>query len=165
MTNDIIIRCVDDQGRYFVDANGNVYRSMARHVSIDKRGKRARSRYHRVSLTYPGGYRLALVSGLVARAFHGPRPNGMEVHHINGNSLDDRAANLRYVTREENLAVREINRGERSHKARLTEADVRVLRKRYAAGDRDYAQMGRDYGVSNTTARHACLGLTWKHLH
>ena len=40
---------------------------------------------------------------LVCTAWHGPRPEGYECDHINGNNLDWSADNLRWVTREENI--------------------------------------------------------------
>ena len=39
---------------------------------------------------------------LVALAFHGPRPEDMETRHLNGDQVDNRAANLRYGTHSEN---------------------------------------------------------------
>ena len=33
---------------------------------------------------------------------HGPRPDGMTIHHINGNPRDNRIENLRLLTRQEN---------------------------------------------------------------
>lgn len=39
---------------------------------------------------------------LVAEAFHGPRPEGQEVRHHNGNQLDNTPDNLVYGTRAEN---------------------------------------------------------------
>lgn len=39
---------------------------------------------------------------IVAAAFIGPRPAGMDVCHNNGNPLDNRAANLRYDTHSNN---------------------------------------------------------------
>ena len=46
-----------------------------------------------------------LVSSLVASAFIGPRPSGMEVVHLSGDRLDQRASNLRYVTPKEKMVI------------------------------------------------------------
>jgi hypothetical protein len=42
------------------------------------------------------------VHHLVAEAFHGPRPEGLHVRHIDGDSLNNAADNLRYGTASEN---------------------------------------------------------------
>ena len=39
---------------------------------------------------------------LVALTFLGPRPEGMDIDHVNGDFLDNRACNLEYVTHQEN---------------------------------------------------------------
>lgn len=44
---------------------------------------------------------------LVAEAFHGERPPRMDVDHINHQRDDNRAANLRWLSRSENLLRRE----------------------------------------------------------
>jgi hypothetical protein len=43
-----------------------------------------------------------MVHVLVCEAFHGPRPEGMQVRHLNGNETDNRASNLAWGTRSEN---------------------------------------------------------------
>nr|WP_314187459.1 NUMOD4 motif-containing HNH endonuclease [uncultured Brevundimonas sp.] len=43
------------------------------------------------------------VHSLVALAFHGPRPEGLDVAHGNCIKTDNRPSNLRYATRSENL--------------------------------------------------------------
>lgn len=42
---------------------------------------------------------------LVARAFHGPKPIGMEVLHLNHDPADNRPQNLVYGTRSENMKM------------------------------------------------------------
>jgi hypothetical protein len=73
-----------------------------------------------------------LVHVMVCETFHGPRPDGMEVAHRNGNKLDCSAANLRWATTKVNAAERVLHgtqaRGEQHGAARLTEEAVRDIR-------------------------------------
>tara|TARA_R110000868_G_scaffold371242_1_gene634762 strand:+ start:78 stop:593 length:516 start_codon:yes stop_codon:yes gene_type:complete len=50
------------------------------------------------------------IAHLVAYSFLGDRPNGMEIDHMNMNSLDNRVENLRYVTRTENAKNTSVRR-------------------------------------------------------
>jgi hypothetical protein len=65
-------------------------------VQVDKAG------YHRISIN---GKKM-LIHRMVALAFFGPPVPGQEVHHENKERGDNRVANLRYVTKQENLALR-----------------------------------------------------------
>lgn len=58
--------------------------------------------YHCVMLRAPGKDRQWKVHQLVALAFIGPRPEGMDTCHTNDDRSDNRAANLRYDTHSEN---------------------------------------------------------------
>jgi hypothetical protein len=60
------------------------------------------SGYLRVVFSHDGLRSERLVHWVIALAFHGPRPEGMEVRHLNGNRADNRPANLRYGTSREN---------------------------------------------------------------
>ena len=40
---------------------------------------------------------------MVAEYFIGPRPEGYVIDHIDGNYLNNKADNLRYVTQKENM--------------------------------------------------------------
>jgi len=48
-------------------------------------------------------YQRFKVHELIARAFIGDRPTNYDIDHINGDRLDNRPSNLRYVTRSQNL--------------------------------------------------------------
>lgn len=39
---------------------------------------------------------------IVAKEFHGPRPNGLVVHHRDNDKLNNNASNLEYTTRQKN---------------------------------------------------------------
>ncbi|RBP66385.1 HNH endonuclease [Brevibacterium sanguinis] len=58
--------------------------------------------YRRVILTRGGGRSERLVHSVIAETFHGPRPEGLEVRHRNGDKSDNSAANLAYGTSAEN---------------------------------------------------------------
>lgn len=49
------------------------------------------------------------VSRLVALAFIGQRPKDLQIAHLNGNKIDDRAANLKYCTAKENHGHKKIH--------------------------------------------------------
>lgn len=67
---------------------------------------------YRNVLLYSAGARSGhRVHALVALAFHGPRPPGLEVRHLDGDQLNNAAANLRYGTHAENMADRRRHNG------------------------------------------------------
>lgn len=61
-------------------------------------------RYPLVKLCAGDRRRVVRVHVLVAEAFHGARPDGLEVDHRDRDKLNARAGNLRYVTHAENMA-------------------------------------------------------------
>lgn len=73
-----------------------------------------------------------LVHDLVALAFHGPKPAGLEVRHLDDDKANNAPSNLQYGTRQENEHDRQRNgkvrRGVEHGCAKLTEADVLGIR-------------------------------------
>jgi hypothetical protein len=54
--------------------------------------------------------------------------------------------------------------GERSGRAKLTDASVREIRSRFAAGGVSKKSLAREYGVSGTVIRHVITRVTWRHV-
>jgi DNA-binding NarL/FixJ family response regulator len=110
------------------------------------------SRRAYVSLWLNKRWRNVLVAALVADAFHGPRPTGLQIRHLNGDSLDNRATNLKYGTAAENAADREAHgmtaHGPRNGNAKLSSREVEWAREVYAAGQMNQIQIARQLGVS-----------------
>jgi hypothetical protein len=107
--------------------------------------------------------RTRLVHRLVAEAFLGPCPEGHEVNHRNLDKGDNRPANLQYVTRSYHLlhrALEGIGRGTDNASARLTEEDVRAIRRRHADGE-GQQRLGAAYGVSWGTIRSITKRRSW----
>jgi hypothetical protein len=106
------------------------------------------------------------VHALVALAFLGPRPDGMQVHHKNGLKLDNRLANLMYVSASRNTqhAYDEgfAARGERHYRSRLTEDAVREIRA--ARGRVSKRELARMYGVHPSTIGGVWTKRNWKHV-
>lgn len=132
-----------------------------------KRLRLGSRRYLTVTLRGNGTRRTYLVHHLVAIAFCGPRPEGMEVRHLNDNKHDNRAVNLAWGTPKENAADRDRNgrtyRGERLHTAILTEQQVREIRQRKKAGER-VAELAKEFGVRQGVVFSVVSRRTWKHV-
>lgn len=109
-----------------------------------------RNGYAKCDIYYPDGMLPRSVHGLVAEVFIGPRPEGMQVCHNDGDRRNNAASNLRYDTPSANNADKVAHGtallGERHHKARLTEEQVYEIR---AAVDRGVgrAELAQIYGV------------------
>ncbi len=106
-----------------------------------------------------------LVHRLVAEAFLGPPPAGHEVNHKNLQKRDNRASNLEWITRSGNLLHRAeagIGRGVGNGSARLTEAAVLDIRRRYRpGGGPGYKALGHEFGVRWETIRDIVQRRIW----
>ena len=101
------------EGIYEVSSHGRV-RSIDRTVTYSDgrvgriKGKALRTPpnedgYPRVNLSTQGKSRARRVHALVAEAFIGPRPDGMDVCHGDGDPENNHVDNLRYGTHSENM--------------------------------------------------------------
>lgn len=104
------------------------------------------------------------VHRLVAEAFHGPCPEGLECAHQNGDRQDARAENLVWVNRVENARHRRLHgthrAGEAINFAKLTEQDVRQIRLLLKTGCTQRAIAGW-FGISPSQITNIKLGRTW----
>ena len=126
------------------------------------------SGYARVSITM-GKSKYLYVHHLMALAFIGSRPEGHDVNHINGDKLDNRAINLEYVTRTENMRhARRLglqdNRGEKHYASKLDRETVIAIRKAHNLCGVSAEEMAVNLGVSPRTVKDALIGLTWRHV-
>ena len=91
------------------------------------------------------------VHRIVARAYLGRRPAGMDVRHLDGVKTNNRVWNLAYGTRKENmddnLRHGKRNRGERCGLAKLTQAKADFIRGMVAAGT-SQARVATRFGIS-----------------
>lgn len=94
-------------------------------------------------------------------------PEGKYVLHSCDNPPCFNPSHLRTGTGIENTAERDAKgrqqRGERHHRARLTEADVRAIRVAYEAGATQTA-LGIQHGVTQRQVSEIVLRRAWKHV-
>jgi hypothetical protein len=104
---------------------------------------------------------------LVARAFLGKCPEGMECCHNDGNRQNARLDNLRYDTPRNNNADKirhgTVNNGSRNGMAKLTEDAVAVIKLRISRGDRS-PLIARDFDVSRGAINGIKRGARWRHI-
>jgi hypothetical protein len=104
------------------------------------------------------------VASLVAAAFVGPRPAGLDVLHGDGNRINNAASNLRYGTVAENMADARLHGtmalGERNGMAKIDAATVRAIR----AAEGTLYEIGRQFGVSYQHAGSIRQRLVWRHV-
>ena len=59
--------------------------------------------YHIVTVNYEGRLICKTVHSLVALAFYGPRPEGLDIAHFDHDKHNNRPSNLRYATHAQNM--------------------------------------------------------------
>ena len=110
--------------------------------------------------------RRAYIHTLMCETFHGPRPQGAEARHLDGNRDNNDIRNLCWGTRRENAADRVRHgtsaRGERNPMAKLTTERVAEMRQLRAATGLSYQQIGKQFGISPMTAYRAVEKQSWK---
>lgn len=95
------------------------------------------------------------VSGIVAKAFIGLRPHGMECCHNNGNHADNRVENLRWDTHINNLKDQILhgtsNHGCRNPSAKITYEIAEEIRAARAANKDTYGSLANRFGLHKST--------------
>lgn len=107
------------------------------------------------------------VHTLVLETFVGPRPEGMEAAHGNGNRTDNRLANLRWATKSENCLDRSKHgtcAARRNLPAPLlSKGDVEWIRA-FPKRRGMFADMARRLQVNIKTVSSAYYGKNWSHV-
>ncbi len=123
--------------------------------------------YFVVNLCRDGKQRVHRIHRLVALAFLGECPDGLEVCHGDGVPTNNCLTNLRYGTHKENAAdsIRHgvLSQGERNGGSKLTEVKVREIRKLGAAG-MSGVERAKLFGVGKATISHIDHRVIWKHV-
>lgn len=104
---------------------------------------------------------------LVLLAFVGPRPEGMETRHLDGNKTNNDLKNLRYGTCKENYNDRRRhgtdNTGSRHGRAILREADIPAIKNLRDDGC-SHRAIARRFGVSKSAITLVLNRRNWSHV-
>lgn len=155
MYKEIIYPGCDLKYNYYVDENGNVWSEFSCKILAtftDKDG------YKRVVLMVKDDgkskRRNFPIHRLVMVAFH-PIENmdDLQVNHIDGNKANNSVTNLEWCTVQENITHAVItglrdNKGEKNYFHRITNEDVRNIRKLYATGEYTYRALGKIFNLN-----------------
>ena len=97
------------------------------------------------------------VHRLVAAAFHGACPTGLVVDHIDGNSINNNAENLRYITSCENVSRARINKPTKFSDQQIREIKEMVKRRKsLGLLKKDIAKI---FNITNQTLKRYCRSL------
>lgn len=114
-----------------------------------------------------GTFKAHYIHALVLEAFVGPRPEGFDACHEDGDRSNNRISNLRWDSRAGNHADKKRHGtgtvGEKHPMAKLTDAQVRALRIRRAEGE-SVSVLAAEFNVSRMTAHRAAVCKSWSHI-
>ena len=100
---------------------------------------------------------------MVAKTFIPNKDNKKQVNHIDGNKNNNNVTNLEWVDQNENMQHAWDNglRGQR----KLTNIQVREIRKKYDTGKYTQRQLGKEYNVTHTIIGSIVRGTGYKFVH
>ena len=150
------------EGLYEVSTEGEIRNARSGKIKIYTHDKQKRRPF--VGLWRNNKIRIIYPHKAVLETFVGPRPQGMECCHNNGDPFDNRLENLRWDTPRNNQLDRikhgTSNRGERCAAAKLTETQVLAIR----ADTRLQREIAAEYGVRENTISRIKSGKRWGHV-
>ena len=154
------------EARYLVSNFGRV-KSIGSHGNckggvLKATVQRTRMGYLVLSIHGAGHRRQLYLHQIVCAAFHGPRPEGMDACHNDGDVTNNRSTNLRWDTPTANHADMKTHgtkrAGEKIPWHKLCAENVVEIR----AGKESLSYYAKKFGVSVSTVHGARRGLTWK---
>lgn len=135
------------------------YRGRILRPRPDRRG------YFRVSIARGNSRRDRYIAHLVLEAFVGPRPEGMEACHDNGNKIDNALSNLRWDTAVANQHDKRRHgthgEGEKHSGAKLNSLKVRIIRRLAECGEFTSKEISEMFHVSARTIRGVIARKYW----
>lgn len=156
---------ISNQGRVkSLNRNRNGRFGCVRRGVINKWG------YEAIVLCKDGSHKSFTVHSLVAAAFIGPRPEKMDINHIDGRKANNVVSNLEYVTRKQNcrhafdIGLSTRVRGEMNPTAKLRDSDVLGIKKLLRTKSMTIVEIGSLFGVSKSLVGAIKNQQVWSHV-
>lgn len=174
----VIYKEVNGYPRYRVGSDGTVWfrrgkshgyqwQEMRWRNTSQRTATGKRCGYRRVSLCRYGIRKHFLVHHLVLLAFVGPRPEGTECCHRDGNHSNNCLENLYWGTHEQNLMdsmrLGSIPRGDDHWNAKLT-TEIVIRIKQMLAMNMKKSDIARRLGLTWDNVDHVAQGRAWRHV-
>ena len=110
-----------------------------------------------------GDFRYVYAQELVLELWDKERPQGMWANHVDDDPGNNAIENLKWSSPKVTNATRNLPLGEDKYFAKLTEQDVRDIRRKRKEGA-TYPALAEEYGMARDVLWRACMGKTWKHV-
>lgn len=163
------------EGAYRISNLGHVYSSRTKRGTLaglvikpvlDHKG------YWRIGIRRDGKSKTYRVHQLVALAFIGPCPAGCQINHKDGNKQNNRPENLEYVTGKQNMrhaietGLRDSIqiKGDDNPSAKLTEDQVREIKRLLQETKLSQRAIGELFGVEKSIISLIYCGKNWAHV-
>lgn len=147
---------------YWAHPSGKIYSDKSKRFLSSGMNNGGRLHVGLPSQTGPRKYKTTEVAPLVCAAFHGPRPEGLVVSHLNGNAQDNRAKNLIWETHSENMRRKvghdTSDAGHRNTRAVLTPEMVDTMFVLYQEQRKTMREIAEMFSVSRTTVSRTLHG-------
>lgn len=160
-------------GCYFIGSDGSILK--IKELSPGLNRKRTHSYYIMNMFDEDGRKYYATVHSLVAHAFIGPRPKGMFIDHIDGNTFNNDISNLEYVTPAENVRrafasgrrkidhalmkrMTDAKRGQRGNRRRFSDEEAYKIIEQYKSGQYSMKTLGAEHDCSGSMVHRIVWG-------